>query len=78
MSSITNKMLQNYFNYVKLIVDEIKVSFSLSTPLRYIGGVAVYLHSFATSALDKGELLTSLPGRLPRERTLILTEYSVP
>jgi hypothetical protein len=78
MSSIITKVLQNYFNYVKFIVDKIKVSFSLSTPLRYIRGVAEYLYSFATLALDKGELLTSRPGRLPRERTLILTEYNVP
>jgi len=55
MSSTTIKVLQNYFTYVKLIVDKIKVSFSLSKPLRYVGGAAVYLHSFVTSTLDKGE-----------------------
>jgi len=68
MSRLTIKMLQNYFNYVKLIVDKIKVSFSLSTSLRYIGAVAVYFHSSATSALDKGEWLTSRPGRIPRRK----------
>lgn len=55
MSRMIIKVLQNYSSYVKLIVDKIKISFFLSTSLRYIGGVAVYLHSFATSALDKGE-----------------------
>jgi hypothetical protein len=55
MSSMTINMLQNYFNFFKLIVDKTKVSFSLSKPLRYVRGTAVYLHSFVNSTLDKGE-----------------------
>jgi hypothetical protein len=31
------------------------VKFSLSTPLRYIGEVKLYLHAFLTSALDGGD-----------------------
>jgi hypothetical protein len=47
-----------------------KVKFSLSTPLRHIGGVEVWLHSFLTSELDGGEWLTSRPRPLyPRKRT---------
>jgi len=36
---------------------------SLSTTLKRIGGVVVYLHSFLTTALDGGERLTPRPRR---------------
>jgi hypothetical protein len=48
----------------------VPVRFNLSiTPLRRTGGVEVLLHEFLTSALDRGELSVSRPGRFtPRER----------
>lgn len=86
MSSVTeNIALQNsvrkngYLFVIQLIFEHIQqcvaveIKCFLSAPLRRVGGVELYLHSFFTSELVGGDRLTSPPdrfatGKVPRYR----------
>ena len=54
-----------------------EVKFSLFTPRIHVEEAEVQLHSFLTSTLDGGEVLTVRPGLCPRKTVSIHTEYEV-
>jgi hypothetical protein len=73
LTSPSTSIIQVYgkFDWSSNFVIVKRVNLSLSKPCRFVEGVQVYLHSFLTSELDRGELLTSRPSHFTQEENLV-------